>query len=102
MEWVKSVRRWIVKDSFMISLDLSDAYLSLAVARDRWRFLGLEFEGINYFYRCLCFGLNAGPRIFTKILKKVIQYFRSTLAIWVTFYLDDLLAQNGDPRKLLW
>ena len=102
MESVKSVRRWIVRDSFMISLDLSDAYLSLAVARDRWRFLGFEFEDVEYFYCCLCFGLNAGPRLFTKVLKKVIQFFRSTLLAWVTFYLDDLLAQNRDPLKLVW
>ena len=102
MESVKSVRKWIVKDSFMISLDLSDAYLSLAVARDRWRFLGLEFEDVDYFYCCLCFGLNAGPRIFTKVLKRVIQFFRSKLAIWVTFYLDDLLSQSRDPQKLVW
>ena len=102
MESVKSVRKWIVRDSHMISLDLSDAYLSLAVARDRWRWLGFEFEDIEYFYCCLCFGLNAGPRLFTKVLKKVIQFFRSTLLTWVTFYLDDLLAQNRDPLKLVW
>ena len=101
MESVKSVRRWLVKGAFMVSLDLTDAYLSLAVDVDRWRFLGLEFEGVDYFYSCLCFGLNAGPRIFTKCVKRIIQFFRSVFAIWITFYLDDLLAQNLDPQKLL-
>ena len=58
MESVKSVRQWLVKGAFMVSLDLSDAYLSLAVELDRWIFLGFEWEGIDYFYKCLCFGLN--------------------------------------------
>ena len=101
MESVKTVRKWLVEGAFLISLDLSDAYLSLAVARDRWRFLGLEFEDIDYFYCCLCFGLNAGPRIFTKCMKRVIQFFRGTLGIWITFYLDDLLAQSRDPQVLV-
>ena len=85
----------------MVSMDLSDAYLSLAIAMDRWRYLGLEFEGVDYFYCCLCFGINAGPRIFTKCLKTVIQYFCSILSAWITFYLDDLLAQDGDHRKVV-
>ena len=100
METVKSVRRWIVKGAFMVSLDLSDAYLSLAVAMDRWRFLGFCWEGVEYFYRALCFGLNVGPRIFTKVLKRLIQFFRRVLHIWISFYLDDFLAQNPDPKKL--
>ena len=100
METVKSVRKWLVKDAFMVSLDLSDAYLSLAMARDRWQFMGIEWEGIEYFFKALCFGLNVGPRIFTKCLKKVIQFFRRVLLIWVSFYLDDLLVQDPDPKKL--
>ena len=62
--------------------------------------MGIEWEGIEYFFRALCFGLNVGPRIFTKVLKKVIQFFRRVLLIWVSFYLDDLLVQDPDPQKL--
>ena len=100
METVKVVRKWLVKDAFMVSLDLSDAYVSLAIARDRWRFLGIEWEGVDYFFRALCFGLNVGPRIFSKCMKGVIQFFREVLKIWISFYLDDLLAQNLDPKEL--
>ena len=101
METVKSVRKWLVRGAFMISLDLSDAYLSLAMARDRWQYMGIEWEGIEYFFTALCFGLNVGPRVFSKCLKKVIQFFRKELLIWVSFYLDDLLAQDTDPQRLV-
>ena len=62
--------------------------------------MGLECEGVEYFYKALCFGLNVGPRIFTKTLKKVIQFFRRVFQICVSFYLDDLIAQSLDPQQL--
>ena len=33
-------------------------------------------------------------------MKRVIVFFRRILLFWVIFYLDDLLAQNMDPKKL--
>ena len=55
---------------------------------------------MEYFFTALCFGLNVGPRVFTKCLKKVIQFFRRELMVWISFYLDDLLAQVTDPQRL--
>ena len=84
----------------MISLHLSDAYLSLAIAKDRQQYMGIHWEGVDYFFTALCFGLNVGPRVFTRCLKEVIRFFRRDLMIWVSFYLDDLLAQDTDPHRL--
>jgi len=100
METIKTVRQFIVKDSFLISIDLADAYMSFVIRQSFRQFLGFSWKGIDYFCRCLCFGLNVAPRLFSKIFKKVLRFLRIQLLIAILAYLDDLLMQHHDPVTL--
>jgi hypothetical protein len=86
-------------DDFFIKIDLKDAYLSLAMNPNTFKFLGFPHRGKFFHWASLPFGLSQAPWIFTKILKPVEAFFRK-LNICVTFYFDDILAWNSNPNLL--
>ena len=61
----------------MTTVDLSDAYLPVPIARQHRSFLRFSWEGKFYEFQCLSFSLAPAPRVFTKILKPVVALFRS-------------------------
>jgi len=54
------------------------------------KYLRFTWRGKSYEFTCLPFGLSYGPRIFTKLLKSVVNYLRSRGNVSV-FYWDGLL-----------
>ena len=53
--------------------------------------------------RCLCFGLDQGPRIFTKLMKVPIAILRRMI-IWIEIYLYDILiiSQTRGETLIAW
>ena len=83
---------------WMASIDLRNAYHSIAICPEHQKFLTFQFEECFYQYKCLPFGLSSAPRIFTKVLKPVF----STLRGWghsVLGYIDDTLLVAQEPRE---
>lgn len=74
----------------MSSIDLKDAYYSVRIVKSDRKYLRFLFESVIYEFKCLPFGLNTAPYIFTKIMKSVISYLRELGYLSVN-YLDDLL-----------
>ena len=74
----------------MTTLDITEAYPHLLIAPEQRQFFRLVWEGVHYQYRALCFGVAPAPRIFTKILRPVIQRLRAA-GIRCVPYLDDIL-----------
>ena len=85
-----SIMSLIARGDFFISIDLSDAYHAFAIHPFFQRFLTFIFLNIYYQYTCLPQGLTSAPRIFTKVVKTILVYFRS-FAIKIAAWLDDFL-----------
>ena len=74
---------------WMCVLDLSDAYLTVAINWRYFRFLKFSFQGRIYVYVCLPFGISSVPRTFSKFLKPITARLR-LLGIILVIYIDDL------------
>lgn len=91
LEDIKTAINLVSPGDFMAHIDLQDAYFLVPVHKKSRKYLRFEFSGKLYQFTCLPFGLNVSPRIFTKIMKSVINYLR--LKGWKSIvYLDDFLC----------
>jgi len=93
METLGSNVKLVEKDCFMASLDLKDAYYSVAVAKPDRKFLRFLWKGVRYQYTCLPNGLSSCPRVFTKLLKPPLKRLRK-LGHIIASYIDDLFLQG--------
>ena len=76
MEGICRVKELLRKGDWMCSVDLKDAYLSVAIAKHHRKYLRFVWEGTTYEFTCLPFGLCSAPRIFTKLLHPVMAHLR--------------------------
>ena len=60
----------------MASLDLQDAFLTIAMHPSMHKYLCFDFEGVRYCFLAMVFGLSCAPRIFTKLLKVPLSFLR--------------------------
>lgn len=74
----------------MASIDLQDAFHLVSLHESHRKFVRFEWKDTLYEYTCLPFGLSCSPRIFTKLMKPVVEYLRSRNHVSV-IYLDDML-----------
>ena len=88
MDNFHAIMALIARGDFFISIDLTDAYHAIAIHPLFRKFLTFIFLGVYYQYNCLPQGLTSSPRIFTKVMKAVLTYFRS-FAIKIAAWLDD-------------
>ena len=86
----KTVIQSLIKENdFLVSIDLTDAFLSISLHESSKKFVVFEIDGQRYCYNRLVFGLTSSPRIFSKILKPAINFLRNN-GIKISFYLDDI------------
>ena len=98
MTTINDVRRLLPKGAFTTSIDLQDAYWHVPVHPHFRRFLGFRLGKKKYRFRCLPFGLNIAPRIFTKLGKAVLKELRLK-GIRVLAYLDDWLIWGESKEE---
>ena len=77
----------------MTSADLTDAYFSIEIDPEYRTFLCFSWRKQYYVFKVLPFGLASAPRIFTKLLKPVFDWFRQQ-GIRCSYYIDDSLCLN--------
>ena len=78
---------------YMASIDLKDAYYTVAIHSEHQKYLKFIFDGILYQYTCLPNGLSSAPRLFTKLLKPVYATLRS-MGHLSSGYIDDSYLQG--------
>ena len=88
------------KGDWMVSLDLTKAYLHVPLPAASSRFLCFEWEGRTFTFRAMPFGLNVAPRAFTKLMRVPVAEIRYR-GLRVTIYLDDLLVMASAKGALL-
>lgn len=91
MEDIRTASKLLTKDSFMVNIDLKEAYFLLPIHKSHRKYLRFIFNENLYEFSCLPFGLSSAPYIFTKILNPVITELRSKGFLSVR-YLDDILC----------
>lgn len=98
MEDFRTVTTLLQKDDYMASIDLLDAYLFIPIHLSSRKYLRFRWRGKLFEFSCLCFGLSVAPRVFTKVLKPVLNNLRSEGHL-SSAYLDDLLLLGIDVNE---
>ena len=89
----------------LITIDITAAYHHVSIA-DRFRtFLGFEFEGVEYVYCVLPFGLSVSAYAFCKFVSVAASMIRrSGLTESLNNYMDDFVAnmgESGEPAEAI-
>lgn len=99
MESLLTAKDLIQRDDWMTSIDISDAYLHLAVEQTHRKFLQFRWENQTWQFRAMPFGLSSAPRIFTKIMRCVMEHLRQK-GLRCVIYLDDLLIMAKTKEEI--
>ena len=84
------------RGDYLFSFDLKSGYHHVDVANHHWKYLGFNWEGIDYVFTVLPFGLSTACYIFTKIVRPLVHYWRAR-GLCILVYLDDgLCAVSGE------
>lgn len=99
MEGLHLLPDLLQSQDWMVKLDLKDAYLQIPIHPDYQHLLTFQWEDKSYMFQCLPFGLNAAPRVFTKLMKPVVGFLRQT-GCRLIIYLDDILILHQNKDQL--
>ena len=90
MDGLEDIASLISFNDYLASLDCQDAFLTIAMHPDCYKYLCFDFEGVRYCFKALIFGLTCAPRIFTKLLKVPLSRLRQK-GFKNSAWLDDIL-----------
>ena len=98
MEGLNSLLDLLSGAEFFTTIDLKDAYFTIPIHPDHYKYLRFELNSTLYEFICLPFGLSSAPRVFTKVLKPFVGAVRNK-GIRLVIYLDDM-AIISSSREL--
>ena len=98
MEGLSSVREIIRPNDFLTKVDLKKAYHHIPVHTHARKYLQFIWHDTTYQFKCLPFGLQSAPRIFTKVLRPLLGILRSK-GIRLVAYLDDILILSRSRKR---
>lgn len=93
METINNALNAMSKNCWMGSVDLSEAYYSIPLCKQDWKWFRFWFKGQKYQFKVLVMGLASAPRVWTKIMKPVFAFLRKQGYISVS-YIDDSYLQG--------
>ncbi|KAK6042084.1 reverse transcriptase [Cooperia oncophora] len=85
---MSSVIDVLPEGGFMATFDLKAGYHHVRIEESHTNFLGFRWDGRNYKFLCLPFGLSSAPHIFTKLLRTFIKLWRAQ-GRGIAIYIDD-------------
>ena len=87
--------------SFLTKVDIRIAFRLCPVRPSDWPRLGIEWQGIFYYYRVLPFGLRSAPIIFNSFTDSIEWILQDTCHLdEVMHYIDDFLNVTGPNLAL--
>lgn len=98
METIREVAHLLRKIDYLVSIDLSDAFLHIPVHPNSRKFLRFKWKSQVYQYTTTPFGLASVLYLFTKICQPILEWAR-TQGIRVSAYLDDWILA-AESKKL--
>ena len=101
MDTPQVIRNTVPPDTWVTSIDFSDAFHHLLIHPHYRHFLAFHFAGHTYQY-CACpFGLSPIPQVFTELCSPVKAFARQTWRCIVFQYIDDWLFASSDAARTL-
>jgi hypothetical protein len=97
MDHLATVMGILPRDSYMASIDITQAYHSIGVKERDRDLLQLQHRGRRFRFTCLPNGYSPGPRLFTRIMKSLMAYLREQFGVNLVFYIDDTLIYADNP-----
>ena len=76
METLSKILTLVEKDSWLISIDFSDAYLLVTIALSHHKLLKFVWRGQIFQFVTMPFGLSKVPRKWTKLMKPPLALIR--------------------------
>lgn len=98
MEDVRTATKLMCHGSYMVNIDLKEAYFLVPIHKSHTKFLRFYLDDNLYEFVALPFGLCSAPYIFTKILQPVAAHLRSQGLLSVR-YLDDFLCLGSSAEE---
>jgi len=98
-EGINMLKDLLMRNDWMASLDLKDAYFSVAVREEDRKYLRFIWAGQVFEFQCLPFGLSSAPRVFTKLLKPIVAFLRRQ-GIRLVIFLDDMIVLTQSKEDL--
>jgi len=93
METPTKLHHSIQKGDWVISLDLTDAYLPVQIHPSSRKFLRFLHHEEVFQFRVLPFGLSVSQRVFTRVVDAMMAHVRS-LGLQIHHYLDNWFLRN--------
>ena len=90
MENIQMAMNFVSLGDSMVSLDLKDAYFSVAIFRPHCKYLRFIWRNQRYEFTCLPFGYSLAPRVVTKIFKPTVAQLRLN-GLRIVILLKDIL-----------
>lgn len=88
METIREGSQMIRPNAYLVSIDLSDAFLHIALHSDSRWFLRLKWKNQVYQYCTTPFDLVSSLFVFTKVCRPILEHFCSQ-GFRISAYLDD-------------
>lgn len=89
MEGVPILRDLTEAKDWTCKIDLKDAYTMVPIHSESCQYLSFLHHGTSYQYKPLTFGMSVVPRVFSKLMRFVMEPLRIQ-EIQTVFYLDDI------------
>uniref|UniRef100_A0A0N5BKD0 Reverse transcriptase domain-containing protein n=1 Tax=Strongyloides papillosus TaxID=174720 RepID=A0A0N5BKD0_STREA len=99
---IREVKRALIKNWFGITIDLSNAYMSISLKEEMKKYTQFRVNNILYEYNRLPFGISYSPYCYSRLTDYVAGYFREEFPDLLIFkYLDDwyILGENKDELR---
>ena len=99
MEGIHLLQDLLIRNDFLVKIDLKDAYLTVPIWENHRKFLRFQWGHETLEFSSLPFGVSVAPRIFTKLMKTPMGLLRR-LGCRLIVYLDDILLMNQSAEGL--
>ena len=98
MNGIKTIINMVTRNCFMATIDLKDAYYSVAISRQFQKFLKFKWKDKLYCFTCFPDGFGSCPRKFVKLNKVLITtlHFEN---VPLDGYIDDFFTK-GDTFSI--
>ena len=90
MDSIYTIMALISPGDWLVSIDLSDAYHTVAMHPLSMPYLSFILFNIYYQFTCLPQGLSSSPRVFTMLMRVVMKFLRS-LSVKIAAWIDDFI-----------
>ncbi len=96
-EGITEVLQLIKPDDVLVTFDIKSGFHHVPINASDRKYLGFEWQGHFYQWKCLPFGLNSSPYFFYKIIRPVVQYLRGK-GLRIVAFVDDFLLMTTTER----